>query len=164
MTKAVIFDLDGTLISLPINYEKLFQKTEEILNTNNVRPFLKTVSKTRGGKRAMIFKVWEEAELEALPRATLNPKGKAIYEEYRRKPKALVTMQSRKFVEAFLKQFRLTFDTIVTREDSMNRAKQLAIARKTLKLKFADILFVGNKEYDSAAAETVKCRFQRVDE
>ncbi|MDH7564222.1 MAG: HAD hydrolase-like protein [Candidatus Bathyarchaeota archaeon] len=164
MTEAVIFDLDGTLINLPINYEKLFKEVREILNMNNVRPFLKTVSQTRGRKRAMIFKAWEEAELEALPKVTLNPKGKVIYEEYRKKPKALVTMQSRKFLEAFLRQFGLVFKGVVTREDSMNRVKQLEIARKTLGLKFADILFVGNKEYDLVAAEKVKCRFQWVGE
>ena len=45
MTEAVIFDLDGTLINLPIDYEKLFREFSEIAKIDDVHPITKIVSK-----------------------------------------------------------------------------------------------------------------------
>jgi len=43
LIEAIIFDLDGTSIHLPTEYEKLFQELSEIMKTVNVRPLTKTV-------------------------------------------------------------------------------------------------------------------------
>lgn len=164
MIEAVIFDLDGTLIHLPINYEKLFHEIKKILKTDNVRPLLETITKVDEKRKKEIFQVWNAIELETLPNVTLIAEGKAIYEKFSEKPKALVTMQGKPLVQAALKNFDLSFDAIATREDGFDRTKQLRLVQQKLNLEFINILFVGNKDYDQIAAKNVGCRFQKVEE
>lgn len=46
MIKGVIFDLDGTLIKLPINYNKIFEKLNDLFKTNDeFKPLIPTILK-----------------------------------------------------------------------------------------------------------------------
>ena len=67
-TKIVVFDLDGTLLCLPIDYKKLLKKFSEILKVNKKRPILEVISKTNKKTREKLFELWTNAELEAFPR------------------------------------------------------------------------------------------------
>ena len=102
------------------------------------------------------------AELAAAPRITVNQEGVSLYEFFAKKPKALVTMQGKALVTAILEKLGLTFDVVLTREDSLNRAEQLKIASQKLSVKLENLLFVGNSENDAVAAKQVMCRFQRM--
>lgn len=164
MIEAVIFDLDGTLIHLPLDYGKLFQEIRRILGTDNVRPLLKVLAMTNVTERKPIFKVWDSIELETLPHVTSVDEGMKLYIEYARKPRALVTMQGAAFVRAVLQKFELSFNATATRENGLNRVKQLELVRRKLGLQFGSTLFVGNKDYDQAAADEVKCQFRKVGE
>lgn len=164
MIEAVIFDLDGTLIHLPLDYDKLFQEIRRILRTNNVRPLLKVLAMTKATERKQVFKVWDSIELETLPHVTLIDEGTKLYREYAQRPEALVTMQGTAFVQAALQKLELSFNAIATREDGLDRAKQLELVRRKLRVHFRSILFVGNKDYDQAAANAVKCQFRKVGE
>ena len=44
MIKAVVFDLDGTLLDLPIDYPSLYEKFKQLMGVDEVRPILKTVA------------------------------------------------------------------------------------------------------------------------
>ena len=50
MIKAIIFDMDGTLIRLPINYEKIFKKLKILFDTNDeFKPLIPSIiSKSNG--------------------------------------------------------------------------------------------------------------------
>jgi phosphoglycolate phosphatase-like HAD superfamily hydrolase len=85
-----------------------------------------------------------------------------LYREFAGKPKALVTLQGKAVVTLILKKFGLSFDVVVTREDSLFRAEQLLMAAEKLKVPVGDLLFVGNADTDAAAAQKVGCQFQRV--
>lgn len=163
MIEAVIFDLDGTLIDLPMNYESLFAEIRRIMKVKNVRPLLKTVTKANEQQKKEIFTEWDRIELEALSKMTLKDAGIAIYRQYSEKPRILVTMQGRKLVKAVLERFALSFKTAVTREDSLDRVKHLMIALRSLELKPQNVLFVGNEDHDQAAAKEVGCQFRRVE-
>jgi phosphoglycolate phosphatase-like HAD superfamily hydrolase len=162
LIEAVIFDLDRTLIHLPIDYEELFIEFKKIMHTEEVRPLVDTVSKLDPITKGKVFKVWDKAELSVSERITINEEGVRIYEEYSRKPKALVTLQGRKVVEIILERFSLFFDAVVTREDALKRDEQLRIASEKLKTQLQNLLFVGNTDGDYAAARKAGCQFLTV--
>jgi len=162
LIEAVIFDLDGTLIHLPIDYEELFREFKKIIHADNIRPLVGAVSRLDENTRSQVFGVWDNAELAASTKITVNVEGMKIYKKFAQKPKALVTIQGKTIVKTILGQLGLSFDVIVTREDSLNRTEQLKNAAEKLKTQFQSILFVGNIKNDSLAAEKVGCQFLRI--
>ena len=162
MIEAVIFDLDGTLVHLPIDYERLIQEFGKVAHAESFHPLLDAVSKLDEATRGQVFKIWDLAELAAAPRMTVNQEGMRLYDFFAKKSKALVTMQGKALVTAILEKLGLTFDVVLTREDSLNRAEQLKLAAQKLSAKLENVLFVGNSENDAAAAKQVICRFQRM--
>jgi HAD superfamily hydrolase (TIGR01549 family) len=162
MIEAVVFDLDGTLVNLPINYEELLGEFKEIMRVENVRPLVDTVSRVDDETRKRVFRAWDKAELAVSAKITVNDEGMKVYREYAEKPKALVTLQGRKVVDAVVARFGLAFDVVVTRENSLFRAEQLRTAAEKLGLQMENVLFVGNADGDAVAAEKVDCQFLRV--
>lgn len=156
-----MFDLDDTLIHLPLDYDKLFQAFDRIMKTKNVRPLTKTISKLDEKTKREIFAVWDKAELAALAIISPIEEGIVLYKNSK-KPRALVTMQGRALVDRILERFNLTFDIILTREDSLDRVKQLKTAAQTLGVHLGNVLFVGNGESDKLAAKEVGCQFLEV--
>lgn len=162
MIKAAIFDLDGTLVHLPINYEALFEEFSKIAKRENIRPLTKTIPTLDEETRKRIFEVWDDAELATLPKITTNEEGLAFYEKFCKEPKALVTMQGKAFVNNVLERFSLSFNAISTREDSLDRVEQLKTAAQKLDVQLHNVLFVGNEENDQLAAKEVGCQFLKV--
>ncbi len=128
MISAVTFDLDGTLINLPIDYDKLFQEFRKVTKGKNARPLTKTIPKLDENAKKKIFEIWDKMESEAFKHLTINAEGMALYEKFKTEPKALVTMQGKLLVQKFLNRFSLSFDYIITREQSLDRIEQLKIA------------------------------------
>lgn len=164
MIKAVVFDLDGTLIHLPIDYERLFREFSRIMKTTDMRPLAKTIAKLDEKAKKQIFEVWDDAELGALTDMTVDDEGRALYKKFSKKPKALVTLQGRTLVKNVLERLNLSFNFVVTREDCLSRVEQLKIAAEKLEAPFQNILFVGNTNDDFVAAKKVGCQFLRVKE
>jgi HAD superfamily hydrolase (TIGR01549 family) len=163
MIEAAIFDLDGTLVDIPIDYHMMLVEFKRILGVDEVRPILVTLSKvTDAQKLRQIFDSWQEYESAVTDKITPCPHGIKLYQEHQNKPKALVTMQGKKTAETILAKFNLSFDTVVTREDSLSRTKQLQFAAKQLKVPLRRVLFVGDKAGDEAAAHKLHCQFIKV--
>ena len=163
MIEAVIFDLDGTLITLPIDYDQLFREFSKILKAEDIQPITKTLSNLDTETKKRIFQVWDEKENLAWKKGTTRKEGMAIYLKFTDKPKALVTMQGKSLVQEIMKSSSLSFDSVVTREDSLERTEQLKIAARKLGVPLGkQILFVGNTEGDATAAKNVECQFMRV--
>jgi HAD superfamily hydrolase (TIGR01549 family) len=164
VTEAVIFDLDGTLINLPIDYEKLFREFSEIAKIDAMHPVTEIVSKLDEKTKKKVFKIWDKTEASAWREGTIKKEEMALYKKFSKEPKALVTMQGKTLVQNIIKSLKLSFDVVVTREDSLDRTEQLKIAALKLGVSLRDILFIGNTEGDSVAAKNVKCQFLRVEE
>ena len=162
MNEAVIFDFDGTLIHLPIDYGQMFAEFREIMQVDNVQPVTEVVSKLDENTRQQVFRVWDKAELAAATNVTIKREGMEIYKRFSIKPKALVTMQGEAVVKKILAHLGLSFDVAVTREYSLNRAQQLESTAEKLEIELVNILFVGDTENDALAAKKVGCKFLRV--
>jgi len=160
--EAVIFDLDGTLIHLPVDYERLIQQFQKVAQAESFHPLLESVSNLDEVANGKVFEIWDLAELAALAGMTVNQEGMKLYGFFSTKPKALVTMQGKAVVKAILEKLGLAFDVVLTREDSLNRAEQLKLAAQKLDARFENVLFVGNSENDVLAAKQVTCSFQRI--
>lgn len=163
MTLAFIFDLDGTLVDLPINYWAMFADFKQIMGVEEVRPILKTVAEiTDLQTRKRVFDTWERYEMAVLQKTIVHEEGMRIYKAHTAELKALVTMQSRKATKAILEKFKMNFNAIVTREDSFSRTEQLKMAMQKLNVSPRDVLFVGNMDNDEEAAKAAGCQFKRV--
>lgn len=162
MIEAVIFDLDGTLIHLPIAYEELFREFRKIMKTQNVHPLTEVIAKASIETKERVFEVWKDAEFTALPKMRIDKEGIAFYRKFSEKPKALVTLQSRALALSVIERLGFSFKAIVTREDSLDRVTQLKLAVQALELRFENILFIGNTENDLISAEKVGCKFIKV--
>lgn len=162
MIEAVVFDLDGTLVRLPIDYDTLFREFKTIMRVDEVRPLVDTVTRLDEKTRERVFRAWDEAEVAVSESVVANEEGLKIFKAYVQKPKALVTLQGKRAVKIILEQLGLCFDVVVTREDTLKRDEQLRKAAEKLKARVQGLLFVGNTENDSVAAEKVGCQFLRV--
>jgi len=162
LIKAVIFDLEGTLIHLPIKYERLFREFSKIMKTTDIRPLAQKISKLDEKTKKEIFEVWDKAELEVSADATAKNEGITLYKKFLGKPKALVTLQGKALVQKVLERLDFSFSFVVTRERCLSRVEQLKIAAEKLGTPFQNILFVGNTDDDLLAAEKVGCQFLRV--
>jgi len=162
MIEAVIFDLDGTLVNIPINYETLYKRIAESTGIQKIEGLANLLRKASKEARAKAFEIWEKEEADALPKMTTNESGMKIYRVYSGKPLALVTMQGKKTVNAIQKRMKLGFQFTITREDSLDRAEQIEMAVARLKMTHEKVLIVGDRESDFMAARKVGCHFLRV--
>ena len=164
MIEAVAFDLDGTLVRLPIDYEMLCEEFKKIMQTAEVRPLVDAISKIDEETRKLVFTAWEKAELGVFKETSINEPGMKIYRDFVDKPKALVTLQGKAIVDAILKKFGLIFNTVITREDELLRINQLKKVLVRLKVNANNLLFVGNTDGDAATAKKIGCQFHRIPE
>jgi len=163
MIQAVVFDLDGTLLDLPIDYDKMFQEFKEIMGVAEVRPILKTVGQIKDPQtRKQVFDCWEKFELAIIDKISVHEEGMKIYKECASKPRALVSMQGKKTLSIILAKFNLSFDVVLSREDVFSRVEQLKMAALVLGVDIGNVLFVGNLDNDESAAKQAGCQFLRV--
>jgi len=157
--KLIIFDLDGTLVNLPVDYEKLKLEFTRILKTNDITPISKKLSNVDKKTRRELFKMWTKLELEALPKIEVIDKGIELYNRFYDKVRCLITYQGREVAESILKKMNLFFDLVVTREDSLSRSEQICRILRKFKVHPKNVLVVGDRESDREAAERLGCKF-----
>jgi HAD superfamily hydrolase (TIGR01549 family) len=160
--KAAIFDLDGTLVSLPIDYQALYAEFRKIIGIKNIEPVTKTVAALNEQLREKVFEKWTMAESAILPKISIVNAGIELYKQYSEIPKALVTMQGMRTVEKILSMLNLSFQVVITREDNLDRTAQITLALGKLRLKPESAIVIGDRETDKTAAKKIGCKFRMV--
>jgi len=162
MIEAVVFDLDGTLINIPIDYNKLYKKIEKLTKIQKIEGLTKTLQTISKEERMKAFEIWNNEELRALPKMTTNEKGMTLYNTYSNKPLALVTLQGKQTTNIILRKLKLRFQFVITRENSLDRTEQIKMSIKKLKANPRKVLIIGDRESDATAAQEVGCQFLRI--
>ncbi|MFQ6070165.1 MAG: HAD family hydrolase [Candidatus Aminicenantales bacterium] len=149
--KAVIFDLDGTLVDVPYEWPKIRRK----LGVGE-KPILSHLASLSGPERGRKWKLLEKIEAQATRKAILK-EGVARFLDFLDKNsirKALVTNNSRKNVDYLLRKFKLKFECVISRESGLWKpsAEPLLAALKKLGVEKEEACVVGDSHFDAKAA------------
>jgi phosphoglycolate phosphatase-like HAD superfamily hydrolase len=162
----VVFDMDGTLISLPVEWDKVRAELRKLTGTSfQFNPFfldLQTIVAKDPLLLGPMLRTIDEYEARAVPGARLEEGAMGVLSAISRKAEiSLVTMQGRAACDSILERLGigLFFDSRFTREDSMDRTAQLKIALESIGAKEAEALFVGDRINDLRAARAAGVRF-----
>lgn len=158
MIKAVIFDLDGTLVHLPLDYSKLRRKLK--IETGNL---LEEIKKSKDRKD--VFSLWTGLELDAFIDLEIKEGGMILYEIVAAAgfKRGLITLQGSVVVGKICGMLGLSFNSVITREIALSREKQLIFSLKALGAEKEETLFIADRENDRESAMSVGCKFLKVD-
>jgi phosphoglycolate phosphatase len=157
-----IFDLDGTLVNLPVDWKVVRDEFaamagEQIGN----RPLFQEVDRVITARPALkqsILSAIETQELRVVDSAKAMPGAiELVYSLFEVSKLALVTLQGKRACDEILRRHKLTdlFEAVVTREDSLDRAVQLEAALNRLGVRPRDAFFVGDRVNDVVCARKV---------
>jgi len=163
--RLVVFDLDGTLARLPIDWDDLRARVREFMGTDHpLKPLGPSIPIAAGGDKELeekAFKIVEEAELEAAREARPDLELRAALEQLRSAGAklALVTLQARRPALTALEGLgvRDLFDLVITRENSLSREEQLRMALQRLRVKPGEAAMVGDLPWDAEAGKRLGC-------
>jgi len=161
-----VFDLDGTIISLPVQWDKVRSDLRRLTNTSlDFNPFfldVQTIVAKDPALFAPMMRTIDDYESKAVPAAKLEPGAlDALSSLSRRAKLSLVTMQGRAASSSILDQLHIRkyFESSFAREDSMDRVTQLGMALKSLRARKDRAFFVGDRINDLNAARVAGVRF-----
>ncbi|MEE9389913.1 MAG: HAD-IA family hydrolase [Candidatus Aminicenantaceae bacterium] len=149
--KCVIFDLDGTIVDVSYDWDKI--KVE--LETQG-RPILYYLNSLEEPEKSEKWKILEKYEDEATKKAELKRGMHELLDLLNKKgiKKVVVTNNSRKNVVYLIAKFKLSFDYVISRESGLwkpSGAPFLEVMRK-LGLKREECSVVGDSHFDVKAA------------
>ena len=160
-----IFDLDGTLFSLPVDWTAVREEFAAIAGESiEGRPLFQEVQRVAAAKPALkqtILSMIESHELRAVDSAKPMPGAVDLaYSLFEVSKLALVTLQGKRACQEILRRSKLLglFEAVVTREDSLDRAAQLEAALNTLGARPKDALFIGDRLNDVVCGRKVGLR------
>lgn len=159
---AYIFDLDGTLFTVPVDWLKVREEVSKMAGApiGNTPVFLKVeqLISIRPSIRGTLFAMLDMHELKAVAAATPIDGAFELLSHLSKVAKlGLVTMQGSTACDKILGRHHLgeLFDVLVTREDSLDRTVQLRIALQSLSSSPKDTLFTGDRLNDIVCGRRV---------
>ena len=165
MIKGIIFDLDGTLIQLPINYDILQSNLKFFFNTSeNLKPLIPTIielSKNDQNKIKKAFSLICKEEILASKNFKIMDDAIEILQFLKSKNLilSLVTMQCRDALEKILYKMNILdlFDFIITRDENYNRFEQIQYSLNHTSLNSSEVLMIGDRIHDVESAKKAGC-------
>tara|TARA_X000001036_G_scaffold429707_1_gene461278 strand:+ start:316 stop:906 length:591 start_codon:yes stop_codon:yes gene_type:complete len=165
MIRGIIFDLDGTLIQLPINYEIVQNNLKFFFNTSkNLTPLIPTIvelSKNDQNKIKTAFSLICKEEILASKNFKIMDDAIEILKFLKSKNLilSLVTMQCRDALEKILYKMNILdlFDFIITRDENFNRFEQIQNSLEYTSLNSSEVLMIGDRIHDVESAKKAGC-------
>ena len=165
MIKGIIFDLDGTLIQLSINYEIVQNNLKFFFNTSkNLSPLIPTIvelSKNDENKIKTAFSLICKEEILASKNFKVMDDAIEILKFLKSKNiiLSLVTMQCRDALEKILYKMNILdlFDFIITRDENFNRFEQIQNSLEYTSLNSSEVLMIGDRIHDVESAKKAGC-------
>ena len=184
--KAVVFDLDGTLVESKIDYEKMGEQIKELLGRNGMVEHIEDRRKaymvTRGGAKTLLEfglpkenlestlieldQVMNNIELDALSTMKLKPNAletiQALHAERYRL--GICTRSHRAYADKVLEMYELGefFHAVVARDDTPNPkpdARQLLVTIDQVGAQPEETLYIGDTTTDLTTARNANVDF-----
>ena len=164
MSRNIIFDLDGTLVKLNVNWQELKNnlKKEFQLDFN---PLFNDYLKLNKEEENKALKIIEKYELESKPKWVLNHD---IIDWIKKKYSSwrffIVTNNTRKTLDSFLDiadiEDKIT-SSLTLNESKFPKPHKSTILNimKDFEIKNSEVLFVGDSEIDTQLGEDVKINY-----
>ena len=161
----LIFDLDGTLIHLPTDYDAVARNLARIFKTDaKFSPMIPTILAMAGTDGAKIREASDaicEHEMKAISEMTLVRGAKSTVGRLRDDGFGIcmVTMQCRDVALAILDRTGMShlFSDIVTRDESMDRLGQINRMLAVTAMKQEHVLVIGDTAHDMDCAKKAGC-------
>ncbi len=167
MIKAIIFDFDGTLIRLNVNWRKIKEKLNNILKKENINeikfgPIMDTLNYIWLNHRDVYFKVSYalcKEELAGLPEPIPHKMKDSL--QYLKSSGFKIVMWSRncrQVIEKFLEKLKVKIDLICSRETFIGRGdKSLDVIFERLKINPDECIVVTDHPKDIRIAKNAGC-------
>ena len=165
MINGIIFDLDGTLVRLPIRYELIFEKLQNLFDTQDeFKPLIPTILEKANNDAKLIQQAFDlicEEETQAAKSFKIidNAIDTLNYFKNRNYSLSLVTMQCMKAAKLVLDKMQISelFSSIITRDDSIQRSIQIKNSVEILSLSPDNVIVIGDRIHDVQSAKEVGC-------
>ena len=165
MIELVIFDLDGTLVRLPVKYDFLRTKLKEKFNIEGEFFIIPTIiEKTKGNEdlKKEAFEFICNEECNAINELEIYEGVVDVIKELHLKNKkiAMVTLQCERAATTILEiiGIRDLFSNILTRDDYTNRYEQIMNTMNKMEIKSNQTLIIGDRINDFKSAEKAGCK------
>jgi len=163
MIKGIIFDLDGTLIHLPIKYDIIRKDLQNLFKTNNeFIPLIPSIIQNAPNDK-MIHEAFEiicKEELVAADKLEIVDDAIDLLNQLHPKfSLGLVTLQCRKATEKIISKMGVDnlFLHVLTLDESTDRINQIEKMVALLNLSSDEVVMIGDRLNDVVSATKVGC-------
>lgn len=176
--RAVLFDFDGTLATLPINYDRMRSKLKALFSPFGIRsdfhPLIDSISEAltelerNAATKSRVEQIKRKAyaivaheELEAVERAKLVEGAKDILAFLKVKSikVAIVSRNGKKCIDKSISRFNLPKPNLIVSRENSTKLKpapeHLMVALKKLKLQPGKVMIVGDSFHDINAGNSL---------
>lgn len=166
MIRACIFDLDGTLIRLPVKYDVIRSELKSLFRTDDdFFRLIPSIVNHAGDSNELAVRSFEiicEEELRAIDGLEVIDGTVDLLNHLKSQgiKLSLVTLQCRRAAERIMDMIgiRKLFSNVLTRDESHDRFDQITKTLKSLGLSPEEVVVIGDRLNDVESAGKARCR------
>ncbi len=163
-TRLFIFDLDGTIVKLPIKWAEVKKKIKKTLKTDfSLTPLIPSIEEyvTDSELRRRIYKVIDDEEMKAVEKLKFDGEIIKLFKKLKKLgyKLALVTLQGRKPAIEALSKLNVSefFNLVISRDEKKEREEQIKTTLEAMKVPSSQVIVVADKPRDIAIAKKLGC-------